>query len=250
MSRRPVIGIAGYREQARWNIWDTDATVIQQSFVRGVTQAGGRAVVLPPDSQDSDVLDRLDGLLLPGGADIDPAHFGQDRHPTTDQPRPDRDAGELLLLRAALDRNLPVLGVCCGLQLLVILYGGTLHQHLPDLLGHTGHLPSEGVLGEHEVTFSAGSKAAAVYGRSARVNSHHHQGVAEPGGLRVTARSDDGLPEAVEDPDKRFVVGVQWHPELSGDAALFAAFVAACHDAPLPTPTGLSAGSRTPVRPG
>lgn len=247
MSSRPVIGIAGYREQARWNIWDTDATVIQQSFVRGVTEAGGRPVVLPPDDRDADVLDRLNGLLLPGGADIDPARFGQDRHPATDRARPDRDAGELLLLRAALDRDLPVLGVCRGLQLLALLYGGTLHQHLPDVLGHSGHLPREGVLGEHEVTFTAGSRAAAVYGRSARVNSHHHQGVADPGRLRVTARSDDGLPEAVEDPDKRFVLGVQWHPEISGDDALFAAFVDSCRGAPLPSPPDGSAGPPTPA---
>src|SRR4051812_20380463 len=103
MSRRPAIGIAAHREQARWNIWDTDATIIQQSFVEGVTQAGGRAVVLPPDDRDADVLDQLDGLLLPGGADVGPARLGQDRHPATDQPSLDRDAGELLLLRAALD---------------------------------------------------------------------------------------------------------------------------------------------------
>ncbi|MFB7513144.1 gamma-glutamyl-gamma-aminobutyrate hydrolase family protein [Streptomyces sp. NPDC056144] len=247
MSGRPVIGIAGYREQARWNIWDTDATVIQQSFVRGVVEAGGRAVVLPPDDRDADVLDRLDGLLLPGGADIDPALFGQAPHPSTDRPRPDRDAGELLLLRAALERDLPVLGVCRGLQLLVLAYGGTLHQHLPDVLGHSGHLPQEGVLGEHEVTFTAGTRAAAVYGSSARVNSHHHQGVADPGRLRVTGRSDDGLPEAVEDAAKRFVLGVQWHPEISGDDALFEAFVAASRRAPLPAAPGGPASTPTPA---
>ncbi|MEU5184428.1 gamma-glutamyl-gamma-aminobutyrate hydrolase family protein [Streptomyces longwoodensis] len=246
MNGRPVIGIAAYHEQARWNIWNTDATVIQQSFVRGVTRAGGRAVVLPPDDRDADVLDRLDGLLLPGGADIDPAYYGQARHPATDQPSRDRDAGELLLLRAALERDLPVLGVCRGLQLLVLLYGGTLHQHLPDVLGHSGHLPQEGVLGEHAVEFTAGSRAAAVYGPSARVNSHHHQGVADPGGLQVSGRSHDRLPEAVEDPAKRFVLGVQWHPELSDDEALFAAFVTACRTAP-PGP-GPAASTPAPAR--
>ncbi|MET8946164.1 gamma-glutamyl-gamma-aminobutyrate hydrolase family protein [Streptomyces sp. NPDC004542] len=250
MSSRPVIGIAAYHEQARWNIWNTDATIIQQSFVRGVTRAGGRAVVLPPDERDADVLDRLDGLLLPGGADIDPAYFGQDRHPATDQPSQDRDAGELLLLRAALERDLPVLGVCRGLQLLVLQYGGTLHQHLPDVLGHSGHLPQEGVLGEHEVVFTAGSRVAAVYGRSARVNSHHHQGVADPGRLRVSGRSPDGLPEAIEDAARRFVLGVQWHPEISDDEALFTAFVAACQDIPLRAGSGGPAGTPTPARSG
>ncbi|WP_326783448.1 gamma-glutamyl-gamma-aminobutyrate hydrolase family protein [Streptomyces sp. NBC_00151] len=247
MSKRPVIGIAAYREQARWNIWDTDATVIHQSFVRGVTEAGGRAVVLPPDDQDADVLDRLDGLLLPGGVDIDPARYGQDRHPATDRARPDRDAGELLLLDAALERDLPVLGVCRGLQLLALLYGGTLHQHLPDVLGHSRHQPREGVLGEHEVIFAAGSRAAAVYGSSSSVNSHHHQGIADPGRLWVTAHSDDGLPEAVEDPDRRWVLGVQWHPELSGGRALFAAFVSACHSAPPTSVLDGSAGTPAPV---
>ncbi|MFJ9901127.1 gamma-glutamyl-gamma-aminobutyrate hydrolase family protein [Streptomyces sp. NPDC091280] len=250
MSTRPVIGIAAYHEQARWNIWNTDATIIQQSFVHGVTRAGGRAVVLPPDDRDAHVLDRLDGLLLPGGADIDPAYFGQDRHPATDQPSQDRDAGELLLLRAALERDLPVLGVCRGLQLLVHQYGGTLHQHLPDVLGHSGHLPQEGVLGAHEVEFTAGSRAAAVYGPSAHVNSHHHQGVDDPGRLQVSGRSHDGLPEAVEDSARRFVLGVQWHPEISQDEALFTAFVAACQDTPLRTRSRGSASASTSVRSG
>ncbi|MEU9286314.1 gamma-glutamyl-gamma-aminobutyrate hydrolase family protein [Streptomyces sp. NPDC048275] len=107
--------------------------------------------------------------------------------------------------------------MCRGLQLLVIAYGGTLHQHLPDVLGPTGHLPQEGVLSDHEVNFTEGSRAVAVYGPAARVNSRHHQGVADSGRLRVTARSDDGLPEPAEDPDKRFVLGVQRHPEISGD---------------------------------
>ncbi|WP_035799585.1 gamma-glutamyl-gamma-aminobutyrate hydrolase family protein [Kitasatospora mediocidica] len=225
---RPVIGIAAYRAQARWDIWDTQATLIHQSYVRGVTENGGRAVVLPPDDLDADVLDRLDGLLLPGGADIDPARYGHARHQRTDEPSLDRDAGELLLLRGALERDLPVLGVCRGLQLLTLHYGGTLHQHLPDVLGHSGHLPEPGVFGAHPVRFADGSIAASVFGPSAVVNSHHHQGIADPGTLRVTAYSDDDLPEAAEDPSKRFVLGVQWHPEVACEDALFAAFVQAC----------------------
>ncbi|GGX44003.1 gamma-glutamyl-gamma-aminobutyrate hydrolase family protein [Streptomyces fructofermentans] len=225
---RPVIGIASYLERARWNIWDTRAAVVHESYVRGVTANGGRAVVLPPDETDADVLDRLDGLLLPGGADIGAHHYGDLPHPEADTEQPLRDAAELMLLRAALERDVPVLGVCRGLQLLAIVHGGSLHQHLPDVLGHGGHCPREGVFGEHDVEAAPGSVVAAVYGPRARVNSHHHQAVADPGGLRVTARSADGVVEAAEDPSKTFAVGVQWHPEVSGDDALFARFVAAC----------------------
>ncbi|MGW1751724.1 gamma-glutamyl-gamma-aminobutyrate hydrolase family protein [Streptomyces sp. NPDC002092] len=225
---RPVIGIASYRDRARWNIWDTDATVLQQGYVDGVHRAGGRAVVLPPDDTDADVLARLDGLLLPGGADIDPARYGAARHAQTDTPSADRDAGELLLLDAALAAGLPVLGVCRGLQLLALAYGGTLHQHLPDLVGHNGHCPAEGVFGEHPVHLVPGSRAAAVYGERTVVNSHHHQAVLDPGALHVTGRADDGVVEAAEDPSLPFVLGVQWHPEVLGDPELFAAFVAAC----------------------
>ncbi|OWA19283.1 gamma-glutamyl-gamma-aminobutyrate hydrolase [Streptomyces sp. CS227] len=238
---RPVVAIASYLEQARWNIWDARAAVIHESYVRGVTANGGRAVVLPPDNLEADVLDRVDGLLLPGGVDIDPVHLGQPRHPETDRAQPLRDAGELLLLRGALERDLPVLGVCRGLQLLALEYGGTLHQHLPDVLGHHGHCPAEGVFGEHAARFTPGSVVAEVYGPRARVNSHHHQGIDDPGTLRVTGRSDDGLAEAVEDPARRFVVGVQWHPEVSGDDALFARFVAACAARPAPARAGAAA---------
>jgi putative glutamine amidotransferase len=226
--RRPVIGIAGYCEPARWDIWDCQATLIQQSYVRGITEHGGRVVVLPPDDVDADVLDRLDGLLLPSGADIDPALYAEPRHSATDRARLDRDAGELLLLREALARNMPVLGVCRGMQLLAVATGGSLHQHLPETLGHTGHLPQEGVLGEHEVRFVPGSLAANLFGERASLNSHHHQAIAHPGAMVATAHSIDGVIEAVEQPAAGFVLGVQWHPEIAGGDKLFAAFVSAC----------------------
>lgn len=225
---RPVVGIAGYRARVRWDMWDTDATVIQQSFVAGIADAGGRALVLPPDDVDAEVIGRLDGLVLPGGADLDPELYGRRRHPLTEEPSRDRDAGELLLLRAALDRDLPVLGVCRGFQLLAVAYGGSLHQHLPDVLGHDEHCPTPGVPVEHEVELTEASLATSVYGRRAMVLSHHHQGVADAGGLLVSGRSADGLTEAVEDPGRSFVLGVQWHPDISADKALFAAFVEAC----------------------
>lgn len=230
---RPVVGIAAYRQRARWDMWDTDAVVIQQHYVRGVTGSGARAVVLPPDEATADVLTRLDGLLLTGGPDIDARLFGQEPHPEAEQPSGIRDRAELALLRAALALDLPVLGVCRGLQLMAVEYGGTLHQHLPDVVGHDGHSPNSGEFATHEVTFAEGTLAFGIYGRRARLNSHHHQAVAHAGpGLVVSGRAGDGVIEAAEDPARRFVLGVQWHPEVSGDDALFGAFVAACADVP------------------
>ncbi|MFD5824369.1 gamma-glutamyl-gamma-aminobutyrate hydrolase family protein [Lentzea sp. NPDC060358] len=226
---RPVIGIAAYRERARWNMWDTDAVVVHQYYVHNVTAAGGRAVVLPPDDTDTDVLSRLDGLVLTGGADIDARLFGQRPHPEAEPPHALRDRAELLLLRAALDADLPVLGICRGLQLLALAYGGSLHQHLPDVVGHDGHSPASGEFATHEVTFTEGSRARGIYGPRAVLNSHHHQAVAETGpGLVATGHAPDGVVEAAEDPGRRFVMGVQWHPEMSDDTALFGAFVSAC----------------------
>ncbi|MFD1547408.1 gamma-glutamyl-gamma-aminobutyrate hydrolase family protein [Nonomuraea guangzhouensis] len=227
MSRRPVIGIASYLERAQWNIWDTTAALVPHSYVQGIQRGGGCAVILPPDGADAGVLDRLDGLVLPAGADLDPALYGAEAHPCGEPPHAERDVAELALLRAALAVDLPVLGVCRGIQLLAVAYGGNLHQHLPDLLGHTRHCPRTGTMGSHEVKFAEGSALAGLLGAAAVVNSHHHQAVADPGGLTVTGFSDDGVAEAVEDPGKPFVVGVQWHPELLGDDRLFAALVRA-----------------------
>ncbi len=226
---RPVVGIAAYRQRARWDIWDTDAVVVQQYYVRGITDGGAHAVVLPPDDAGADVLRRLDGLLLTGGADIDARLFGQEPHQEAEEPSGIRDRAELALLRAALALDLPVLGVCRGLQLMAVEYGGTLHQHLPDVIGHDGHSPASGEFAAHEVTFVEHTLAFGIYGTRARLNSHHHQAVADPGpGLMVSGRAADGVVEAAEDPTKRFLLGVQWHPEVSGDDALFGAFVGAC----------------------
>jgi putative glutamine amidotransferase len=225
---RPVIGITAYVEPASWGTWQqVPITLLPHAYVQAVTAAGGRAVVLPPDDLDAAVLDRLDGLVLAGGADVGPGLYGDEPQPLTES-RPDRDAGEITLARGAVQRDLPVLGVCRGMQLLAVAYGGRLHQHLPDVLGHDKHRPGVGVYGTHGVRFAAGSRIAAVMGDDAEVNTYHHQGVADPGGLTVTAWAQDGLPEAVEDPAKRFVLGVQWHPEAAGDVRPFAALVAAC----------------------
>lgn len=200
--------------------------LVPRAYVRAVTAAGGRAVVLPPDDRDADVVRVLDGLVLAGGADVDPGRYGQPPAPRTES-RPGRDAGELALLDAALTAGLPVLGVCRGMQLLVVACGGALHQHLPDVVGHDGHRPAPGVYGAHGVRFTPGSLAARVMAGVDRVDSYHHQAVADPGRLAVTGWSDDGVVEAVEDPDRPFVLGVQWHPENAADARPITALVRA-----------------------
>lgn len=224
---RPVIGITTYVEPASWALWPVqEAALLPHTYVRMVTAAGGRAVLLPPDDADADVLRILDGLVLSGGADIDPAFYGAQADPLTDT-RPDRDAGEHTLLAAALERDLPVLGVCRGMQLLAAAAGGRLHQHLPDVVGHEKHRPAPGVYGTHGVRFAAGSRIAELMGDDTEVNSYHHQAVADAGSLTVTGWADDGVVEAVEDPARRFLLGVQWHPEASRDVRLFHALVAA-----------------------
>jgi putative glutamine amidotransferase len=222
-----VIGITAYVEPAGWAVWrDVPATLLPQAYVRAVTAAGGRAVVLPPDDLDADVVAVLDGLLLAGGADVGPERYAHPADPRT-EARPDRDAGELTLLAGALAADLPVLGVCRGMQLLAVAHGGTLHQHLPDVVGHDGHRPAPGVYGAHPVRFVVGSLAAAVMAGVDRVNSYHHQGVADPGSLTVTGWADDGVVEAVEDPERRFLLGVQWHPENEPDPRPVSALVRA-----------------------
>jgi len=222
---RPIIGITTYVERAGFGVWrDLPSAVLPQAYVEAVTAAGGRAVLLPPDDHDADVLDVLDGLVLAGGADIGPSLYGADPEPRT-VIRPDRDGGEMALLAGALARDKPVLGVCRGMQLLVAAAGGRLHQHLPDVLGHEGHSPAPGVYGEQHARFVAGSRVAGLLGDGADVHCHHHQGVADPGRLVITGRAADGMPEAVEDPERRFVLGVQWHPEVGRDRRLFEALV-------------------------
>jgi len=231
VSARPVIGITAYLEPARWGVWDTRAVLIPESYVRMVRDAGARPVVLPPDdvggaADAAGLVGRLDGLVLAGGADIEPSRYGAVAHPAT-VVRPDRDRGELAVLSAALDADLPTLGVCRGMELLAVAYGGTLHQHLPDVLGTGRHQPGPGVYGSHGAHFAPGSKAAEIFGPAGEVNSYHHQAVEKPGTLTVTGWADDDVIEAVEDPLRRFVVGVQWHPEEAGDVRPFAALVQA-----------------------
>ena len=223
---RPVIGITSYVEVARWGAWDRLAALVPYTYVEAVRAAGGRAVLLPPDDLDGDVVSRVDGLLLAGGADVDPARYHAPAHPRT-VSRPDRDAGEATVLSAALAADLPVLAVCRGMQLLAVTLGGRLHQHLPELVGHEGHQPVPGTFGAQQVSTVPGSRIAAILGGNTAVSCHHHQAVADPGPLVPTAYTADGVVEALEDPARRFLLGVQWHPEETPGDPVVAAFVRA-----------------------
>jgi putative glutamine amidotransferase len=224
----PVIGITAYVEQARWGVWDVPAVLLPFRYVERVEAAGGRAVVLPPTAAADDaVLDILDGVVFAGGADLDPALYDEQAHAETTGLRPERDAAELPLMRSALDRDLPTLGICRGMQLLTVVSGGSLVQHLPDEVGHERHRPSPGVYGLHDVRLEPGSQVHGILGDQVSVPSYHHQGIASAGSLTVTGWADDETPEVVEDPNKRFAVGVLWHPEAGDDLRLFQALVLA-----------------------
>jgi putative glutamine amidotransferase len=225
---RFVIGLTTYAEEASFGPNDTLAAVLPLSYVRAIHASGGRAVLVTPDDPGTDVLEGLDGIMFTGGSDVAPGHYGERPHPST-RVRPERDAAELLLVRAAIGAGLPTLGICRGMQLMAVAYGGRLHQHLPDVLGHHGHRPLFGSkFGQHPVRLLPGSLAHAILGADLVVNSYHHQGVADPGGLSAVGWCpDDGLIETVEDPQRDFVLAVQWHPEDSDDFRLFAALVAA-----------------------
>lgn len=228
MAGVPVVGITCYVEQAAWGVWDVPAAVLPFRYVERVEAAGGRAVLLPPTAAADDaVLDRLDAVVFAGGADLDPAVYGEQPHPQTTGLRPERDAAELPLMRSALDRDVPVLGICRGMQVMAVVRGGSLTQHLPDVVGHDRHRPAPGVYGLHDVRLAPGSRAHALLGDTVSVPSYHHQGVASSGSLTVTGWADDETPEVVEDPGRRFALGVLWHPEASDDVRLFEALVAA-----------------------
>ncbi|MFT4052572.1 MAG: gamma-glutamyl-gamma-aminobutyrate hydrolase family protein [Microbacterium sp.] len=232
MPRRPVVGLTTYLEQAKQGVWDVRAAFLPQQYFTSVTDAGGVAVLLPPQSAPEavagTVLDGLDGLILTGGADVQPALYGADRHPLTDPPRADRDAWELALFRAAAERRMPVLAICRGLQLVNVARGGTLHQHLPEALGTGRYRIGGGVFADNVVEIEEGTALASILGAGTfAVHSYHHQGIDRLGaGLVASARTDDGLVQAFEATEDGYVIGVQWHPEENtGDRRLFAALV-------------------------
>jgi putative glutamine amidotransferase len=223
--RRPVIAITTYVAPSRWGPWNQNAALVPLAYVDAVTRAGGRPVLLPPSVHGTDeILEIADGLILCGGPDLDPAIYGQPRAAETVHLAPERDIPELDLLRAALRRDLPVLGICRGMQLINVAYGGTLIQHLPGVVGHDGHATRPGYFDAHPVKIAPGTRTSAILGESAEVQSGHHQGVAALGtGLRATAWAPDRSIEAIEDPGRRFVLGVLWHPEQGDDLRLFQA---------------------------
>jgi putative glutamine amidotransferase len=213
-----VIGLCAAVERARWTVWDDEAVLLPRGYTDAVQRAGGLAVLLAPDRVDdpSEWLSFLDGLILAGGADIGAV--------------PERDAFEIALGRAAMDADVPLLGVCRGMQLMNVARGGTLIEHLPDVVGHEDHRLVPGAFGDHDVRLAAGSLAARAAGEETHATkSHHHQGVDRIGeGLEVTGWALlDELPEALEDPSRRFALGVQWHPEADASAREIAALVEA-----------------------
>jgi putative glutamine amidotransferase len=230
--RRPLIGLTAYATHVEYSGNELMAGMLPMTYVRAVQATGGRAVLITPDEPDTDVLESLDGIMFSGGGDIDPAHWGAERHPATDVD-PARDAAELLLMKAALEMDLPVLGVCRGLQVMAVATGGSLHQHLPDVIGHDRHRAAPGTdplaadasaFGRHDVVTRTGSRAHALLGAQLTVNSFHHQAIDDPGGLTPTGWCpDDDIIEIAEDPRRSFALGVQWHPERTGDLRVFAA---------------------------
>jgi putative glutamine amidotransferase len=228
-----MIGLTTYLNRVQTGVWDVQAGFLSAIYFEGVTAAGGVAVLLPPQPVDPEiaerVLDGLDGLVITGGKDVDPAAYGQQPHPATDEPGDQRDAWEFALLDAALRRELPVLGICRGAQVLNVALGGTLHQHLPDVIGHGGHRAGNAVFNTLPVRTVAGTRLATLVGDAVEVKCYHHQAVAEVGkGLVVSAWDADGVVEALELPGEAFVLAVQWHPEETlDDLRLFSAIVEA-----------------------
>ncbi|MDX3663586.1 gamma-glutamyl-gamma-aminobutyrate hydrolase family protein [Streptomyces sp. ID05-26A] len=219
---RPLIGISTYLERTRFGHWDVEAAVLYRGYLDCVVQAGGNPVMLPPVGiWNAETIAFLDGLVIAGGADIDPSTYGADRHEKTGEPRRDRDEAEFALVVAALKLDLPVLGVCRGMQVLNVALGGTLHQHVE------GHNPAPAVFEHTEITVAQDTALHRILGGRTTVQCHHHQSLDRiADGLRVTAQAPDGTVEAVELEGARFVVGVQSHPEQDiEDLRLFEALV-------------------------
>jgi putative glutamine amidotransferase len=231
---RPVIGLCTALERAQWSVWDQEAVLLPRNYIDAVQRAGGIALMLPPDPRAADDpdewLDRIDGLLLAGGADIDPAAYGAEPAPETAGMAPERDAFEIALAKRAMERDIPFLGICRGMQVMNVARGGTLIQHLPDDVGHEDHRRSLGTFenADHDVRLADGSLAARLTGEKIHATlSHHHQGVRDVGdGLDVTGWATvDDLPEVLEDRSRTFALGVQWHPEADETSPLIAALV-------------------------
>jgi putative glutamine amidotransferase len=226
----PVIGLTTYRERAAYGVWDQRADLLPTEYAQAVTSTGGIPILLPPVDEPGAadvVVARLDGLVISGGADVDPAAYGAEPHERTAAWRPDRDAWERALLTAAEARGLPVLGVCRGMQVMAVHGGGALDQHTPDLVGHDEHSPGGDVYGTVKVATEPGSRVAGLIGDTLEVSCHHHQSVRTHPGFEPAAWAADGTLEAMEAAGERFCVAVQWHPETASDVGLLAGLVRA-----------------------
>lgn len=223
----PLIGLTSYAEDAQWAVWQGKAAVVGWVYVDAIHRAGGRALLVPPSDHGVDeTLDAIDALVLAGGNDIDPGAYGATPHAETQEPQPERDRGELALLGGALERDIPVLAICRGMQIMNVARGGSLIQHLPDHVASATHREVVGVFSEHPVDVAPDSMLARILGPTAPVLSHHHQATDAIGtGLVPTAWAADGTVEAIEEPTRTFALGVQWHPEEGEDLALFTALV-------------------------
>jgi putative glutamine amidotransferase len=230
----PTIGITTYHTNADWRGWSEDGALLPWTYVTAIRKAGGRPVLLPPGGDAAEAqatVAVLDGVVIAGGGDIDPASYGAVRHPRTEVTAPDRDAWELAIIDAAIAMDVPLLGICRGMQVLNVACGGTLHQHIPDLVGHSDHNGPGHGFGLHRVRVTSGTTVIAILpgGEYFDVPTHHHQAVDKVGaGLTAVGWADDGIIEAVEsDSVEQFLIGVQWHPEQGDDLRLFSALIAA-----------------------
>jgi putative glutamine amidotransferase len=223
---KPVVGITTYLTPAAWGAWELEAALVPAAYVRAVTRAGGVPLLVPPGAAYEETLDVVDGLVFSGGSDLDPELYGEEAHPETVGWVRERDDFELGLMHAALARDVPLLAICRGSQVLNVALGGGLEQHVPDRVSTNVHKETPGGFADHDVAVLPGTRLSSILGERNDVKSHHHQGYGELGsGLREAARAPDGTVEALEDPTRRFALGVLWHPEEGEDLALFEALV-------------------------
>jgi putative glutamine amidotransferase len=225
---RPIIGITGELEAARWGNWIREAVVSPVSYTRAVERAGGTPVILPPVPASSVpvLIAGLNGLLLTGGRDVDPSLYNEAQHEQTDLPDHRRDRFELILTRAAIEADLPFLAISRGMHILNVARGGTLTQHLPDRLGNESHRPDPVRMTTHTLTVNAESRLGRMFGETVQAPASHHQGINSLGnGLLAVAWTHDQVVEGIELQEHRFGLGVQWNPEDGDDARLFEALV-------------------------
>ena len=223
---KPVVGITTYLTHAAFGAWELETALVPADYLRAVTRAGGVPLLVPPGVDVAETVERLDGLIFSGGSDLDPDLYGAQAHAETVGVVRERDEFELGLMQEALARDMPILAICRGSQVLNVALGGDLEQHVPDRVGTNVHKETPGTFAEHDVEVLAETRLSSILGDRHDVKSHHHQGFGELGsGLREAARAPDGTVEALEDPTRRFTLGVLWHPEAGEDMALFETLV-------------------------